>query len=150
MEILMLPGLGLDQGALNFIVRRDQSIQCIAVEDIGRIVATIFADPERFASRTFEIAGDAVTGEALEAKLSRAAGRHIAYRRFPDELLAQNAFLGRLAALVDDGRLAGNADIAALRTAFPGLLTFDQWLAGAGKPLFEAALASEGAPVALR
>ncbi|MCB8874246.1 NmrA/HSCARG family protein [Acidisoma silvae] len=150
MEILMLPGMGLNQGQFHFLMRPDQPIQCIAVADIGRIVAGIFADPETYAGQTLEIAGDTVTGTEIAAKLSHAAGRPITYHRFADSLLEQNAFLARLAALVDDGRLAGNADIAALRRDFPGMLTMDAWLAADGKPLLQAALAAEGGAVALR
>ena len=63
---------------------------------------------------------------------------------------ARNAFLGRLAALVEDGRCAGQADIAALRKAFDSLQTFQEWLAGPGKPLLKAALDKPEAAVALR
>lgn len=150
MEILMLPGMGLDEGAFAFFMRPDQPMQFIAVEDIGKIVAGIFADPAKFASRTIEIAGDTVTGAELAEKFSRAAGRPITYRRFPDDLLERNAFLGGLAGLVDQGRLAGNADVAALREEFPGLLTTDAWLAGAGRPALLAAIQADGGEVALR
>ncbi|WP_414440760.1 NmrA/HSCARG family protein [Burkholderia sp. 22PA0106] len=150
MELLMLPGMGLDQDAYTFFLRPGQAGQTIAAQDIGRIVAKIFAAPERFAGRTLEIAGDQLTAESLQASLSRAAGRPIRYARFPDSLLAQNPFLGRLAELFDDGRLAGHADIPALEQEFGPLLDFDAWLAGPGKPLFEAALAADAAQIALR
>ena len=150
MELLALPGMGLDQGAFAFFMRPNQPMQFIAVADIGRIVAAIFADPAAFRLRTIEIAGDAVTGADLAAKLSQAAGRPIAYARFPDTLLEQNAFLGSLARLVDEGRLAGRADLAALRGEFPGLLTMDEWLAGAGRPALLAAMGAGGGEIALR
>jgi uncharacterized protein YbjT (DUF2867 family) len=57
------------------------------VEDIGKIVAGIFADPTKFGAQTFEIAGDTVTGAELAAKFSRTAARPITYHRFPDSLL---------------------------------------------------------------
>lgn len=150
MEMLMLPGMGLDRGTFSFFVRPDQAMQFIAVNDIGKIVASIFADPGRFAGQIIEIAGDEVTGSGMQETLSRAAGRTIAYSRFPDSLLEQNAFLGRLAALVDDGRCAGSVDIEALRRDFGALTTLDAWLSGPGKPLLEAALQAQDAPVALR
>ncbi|MGY6564651.1 MAG: NmrA/HSCARG family protein [Halomonadaceae bacterium] len=150
MEMLMLPGMGLDQGTFNFFMRPDQSMQFIAADDIGKIVASTFADPERFAGQTIEIAGDEVTGSGMQETLSRAAGRAIAYSRFPDSLLEQDAFLGRLAELVDDGRCAGAADIGALRRNFGALTTLDAWLSGPGKPLLDAALQAQDAPVALR
>lgn len=150
MELLLLPGMGLDQGAFTFLLRPEQSAQLIAVQDIGKIVAGLFAAPERFAGRTLEIAGDAVTGSDLQASLTRASGRPITYRRFPNDLLAQNAFLGRLAALLDDGRLAGAADIPAIERDFGTMTRFDDWLSGPGRPLLEAAMGATGSTVALR
>ncbi|WP_451986003.1 NmrA/HSCARG family protein [Azospirillum endophyticum] len=150
MEMLMLPGMGLDQGTYAFFMRPDQAMQCIAVDDIGKIVATIFSDPDRFGGQTIEIAGDAMTGNGLQDLFSRAAGRTITYHRFPDSLLEQNRLLGRLAELVDDGRCAGAADIPALREEFGDLLSLERWLSGPGRPLFDAALKASGHDVALR
>jgi uncharacterized protein YbjT (DUF2867 family) len=150
MEILTLPGMGLDKGELAFFMQPDRSMQFIAVEDIGKIVAGIFAAPAKFGAQTIEIAGDTVTGTELAEKFSRTAGHPIAYHRFSDSLLEENAFLGGLARLVDLGRLAGNANIASLRQEFPGLLTMDEWLAGAGKSALLAAIQADGGEVALR
>lgn len=150
MEILALPGMGLDKGTFSFLMRPDQPMQFIAVEDIGRIVAAIFADPATFGSQTIEIAGDAVTGAKLAQEFSLAAGRPITYQRFPDSLLEHNAFLGSLARLVDQGRLAGHADLPALRKEFPGLLNVHEWLQGTGRPALLAALQADGGEVALR
>jgi len=150
MELVMLPGLGLDRGQLTFFTREDQPTQFIAVGDIGRTVAAVFAQPGRFAGQAFEIAGDTVTGPQLVAKLSKATGRAIEYQRFPDEVLADNAFLAGLARLFDSGRMASHADIAELQDLVPGLQTFDTWLAGPGAGLLREALEKEGADVALR
>ena len=150
MELMMLPGMGLDRDCFTFFLKPGQSFQTIAVQDIGKIVAAIFEQPERYAGRTLEIAGDQVTGNDLEESLSRAAGKTIGYHRFPDSLLEQNPFLAQLAALVDNGRLTGTADIAALNQEFGGLTRFDAWLDGPGKPLLQAALQTRDVAVALR
>lgn len=150
MELLMLPGMGLSEGIFTFFLRPGQTGQIIAVSDIGKIVATIFLDKDRFVGRTIEIAGDEITSASLESSLSRAAGRTIGYKRFPDSLLKENSFLGRLADLFDNGRLAGRADIASLKNEFGPLLSFDEWLAGPGKSSFEAAIGAKDAPIALR
>ena len=150
MEMLMLPGMGLDQGEFNFLMRPDQAMQVIAVDDIGKIVAAVLDVPAAHAGRTLEIAGDEVTGLDLQDVLSRAAERPITYHRFSDHLLAENRFLGRLAELVDDGRCAGSADIKALRREFGDLMTLDAWLAGPGKPLLQHAIHAQVETVALR
>ncbi|WP_328584877.1 NmrA/HSCARG family protein [Streptomyces sp. NBC_00370] len=142
MELLVTPEMGLDGGHLSFLMRPDQAMQFIAVRDIGRIVAAVFGSPDRYAGRTVEIAGDALTGNALAEHLTQAAGRTITYSRLPATLLAQDEVLAKLAALVDDGRLAGNANLDALRAEFPFLLSFDRWLAGPGAALLDEALRS--------
>lgn len=144
MEMLMMPGFGLDQGRFTFFMTPEQCMQFIAVEDIGKIVAAVFADRERFAGQTFEIAGDQVTGRDLERLFSSAAGRPIPYARFGDEVLETNPFLQRLTALQDRGTLAGSADLVALHALVPGLLSFETWLAGPGRERFASALRASG------
>ncbi|MCX8279882.1 NmrA/HSCARG family protein [Phyllobacterium sp. 0TCS1.6C] len=144
MEMLMMPGFGLDQGQFNFFMRPDQSMQFIAVADIGRFVAAIFANPAEFGGKTFEIASDRVTGGELQALFSRTAGRPIAYQRFPEEVLAGNAFLAKLTALFDAGRLSGKADLEKLRVINPQMTTFAHWLETDGRELFRQALGTSG------
>lgn len=121
------------RGELTFLMRPDQAMQLVAVQDIGRVAAEILGAPDRFGGRTVEIAGDALTGTEIADQVAHAARRPITYRRVPQGLLDQDEVLTRSAALVDDGRLAGRADLEALRATFPFLLRFDQWLAGPGQ-----------------
>ena len=142
MELLVMPGFGLDEGHFHFFMLPEGRMQVLAVEDIGHLVAAVFAAPARFAGKTFEIASDSVTGRQLEALFSAAAGRPIPYSRFSDEVLAASPFLHKLTGLVDDGRLAGHADLDAMRQLHPQLHTFAGWLSGPGRPAFERALTS--------
>ena len=144
MEMLVMPGFGLDEGRFTFFPRPDQSMQFIAAEDIGRIVAAVFADPERFGGQTFEIAGDQLTGQDLEVLFSQAAGHPIAYSRFSDDVLASNSFLAKLTALLDEGPVAGHADLDALRQIEPDLKSFSTWLKGSGRQPFAEALGTKG------
>ena len=141
MEILLVPDFGVAQGRLTFFMRPDQAMQFIAVEDIGKIAAKIFADRAAHRGRTFELAGDSVTGNDLAAGFSRMANRTISYRRFPDEVLRDSDFLQRLARAVDEGPLAGAADVDVLRRMHPGLLNFGAWLRGPGRTATETLLA---------
>jgi uncharacterized protein YbjT (DUF2867 family) len=150
MEMMMLPGMGLNTGVFTFFMRRDQSMQMIALDDLGRINGQILCQPERYAGQSLELSGQDITGESLEEAFSRAAGRSIYYQRFSEELLAGNDFLRRLTMLVDNGVVAGVADIPALECEFGPMLKLDQWLSGPGKFLFEKALATPQAGIALR
>lgn len=144
MELLTMPGFGLDEKRFTFFMQPEQAMQVLAVQDIGKIIAAIYSDPLRFGGKTFEIASDAVTGLELEAFFSEAAGHPIPYSRFTDDTLTANPFLQKLTSLVDDGRLAGNADLHFLRQINPELLSFKSWLKGPGHAAFKKALGTSG------
>lgn len=149
MELLLTTATDFEKGVLTFLMRPDQAMQLVAVRDIGHVVTAIFDAPGRYADRTVEIAGDALTGDAIARHLAHAAGRPITYRRMPRALLEQDEVLARSVTLVDDDRLAGSADLAALRVTFPSLLRFDHWLKGPGETLLADALRparTNGAP----
>jgi uncharacterized protein YbjT (DUF2867 family) len=150
MEMLMLPGMGLPQGEFTFFMRPEQSMQMIAVDDLGRINAEILMARDYYAGKVIELAGASVTGKDLQRAFTTAAGRPIAYRRFPNELLAENSFLNRLVELLDSGLLAGSADLDALARQFGHSFSLRDWLNGPGNPLFAAAISHEGAEIALR
>ena len=135
MELLLLPDFGLAHSSLTFFMQPDQAMQFIAVEDIGQLTASIFADRAAYRGRTLELAGDSVTGADLATKFSRTVNKPVTYQRFLDLILQNNDVLRKLARLVDEGPLAGAADIDALRKIHSELLTFDAWLDRSGRAL---------------
>jgi uncharacterized protein YbjT (DUF2867 family) len=145
MDMLVMPGFGLDRGVFTSFAQPDQPVQFLAVEDIGKFVAAIFADPARFGGTTLEIASDAVTGRDLGSTFTEAAGRPIRYERFSADVLAANPFLAKLTELFDSGRLVGHADLVALRALNPEMQSFRSWLGGSGRQAFEHALRSSEA-----
>jgi len=140
MEMLARPGFGLDEGRFTFFLRPEQSMQLVAVEDIGKFVAAVFADKMRFGGKTLKIASDTVTGRDLEAIYSEAAGRPISYSRFPQEFLAANPNLRQLSASLDEGPLADHVDLNLMREINPEILSFRSWLAGSGRKALDEAL----------
>jgi uncharacterized protein YbjT (DUF2867 family) len=125
-------------------------MQMIALHDLGRINAQILCQPDLYAGRVIELSGQDITGKDLQDAFSHAAGRPIRYQRFSEELLSKNDFLKRLTALVDNGVVAGIADIAALESEFGPMLRLEQWLSGPGKTLFENALSAKSSSIGLR
>ncbi len=144
MDMLVMPGFGLDEGRFDFFLRPDQSMPFVAVPDIGKFVAAVFADPRRFGGTTLDMVGDVLTGRDLGILFSAAAGRTITYARFADDVLAANPFLAKLTALVDQGRLVSHADIDTLRGINAELQTLEVWLAGTGRAPFRRALGTGG------
>lgn len=145
MEMLVMPGFGLEHGRFDFFVKRDQSIQLLAVEDIGKFVAPMFTNTLSFAGQAIEIASDEVTGQDLENLFTEAAGHPIQYSRFSDDVLAANPFLQKLTELVDSGVLSGSADLNICRSVNPAMQSLRSWLAGNGRQGFVQALGTGGA-----
>ena len=144
MEMLVRPGYGLDEGRFTFFLRPDQSMQLVAVEDIGRFVAAIFADLVRFGGQTLKLASDTVTGRGLAAVFTEAIGRPITYARFPDETLAAKPDLAHMAASLEAGPLADHVDLDVMRAINPELLSFRSWLAGSGREALGETLGMDG------
>lgn len=144
LEMLMMPGFGLDEGRFTFFMPPEQKMQFIAVDDIGKFVEPIFADRDRYAGKTLQIASDEVSGQELAHLLSQAAGRPISYSRFSDDVLAASPFLAKLTALYDEGALSGDADLRALRAINPNMQSVRKWLAGAGRDPLARALGTAG------
>ena len=144
MEILLLPAFGLSSGTLTFFPQPEATMQFIAVEDIGRLVARVFEDRERFRGKTLELAGDGVTGNELAVKISTATARPIRYQRYPDSVLDEAPLLRQLVKLVNTGPAAGSADIEALQQLEPGLLDFDAWLVRTGAAAIRSAGPARG------
>lgn len=144
MEMLLMPGFGLDEGRFNFFMQPEQPMQLLALEDLGLIVAAVFADPARFSDATLAVASDEVTGRDIETVFSEVAGRRITYSRFSDDVLINNAFLAKLTQLLDTGILAGTANLDKLRIINPELLSLKDWLAGSSRTAFLEALGTPG------
>lgn len=140
MEMLLRPGYGLDEDRFTFFLEPDQAMQVVAVDDIGKFVAAIFADKKRFGGQTLKLASDTVTGRALELLLTAAAGRNIAYSRFSDEVLAANPDLGLIAASLISGPLSEHVDLDVLREINPEIISFRSWLASTGRDALDKAL----------
>jgi uncharacterized protein YbjT (DUF2867 family) len=140
MEMLMRPGNGLDEGRYAFFLGPDQAMQLIAVEDIGKFVAAIFADKAQFAGKTIKIASDTVTGRDLEALLSEAVGHPIAYQRFTEEFLAANPDLHHMSKSIEQGPLGDHVDLEVMRQINPEIASLRSWLAGSGRTALDQAL----------
>jgi hypothetical protein len=64
-------------------MQRNQPMQMITLDDLGRINARILCNPQQFAGKVLEISSQTLTGR-IWSVLSNAAGFPIHYRRFPD------------------------------------------------------------------
>ncbi|HMJ71086.1 MAG TPA: NmrA/HSCARG family protein [Cyclobacteriaceae bacterium] len=74
---------GILGGKLFDSIKAGKKHQMIAVDDIGKYVADVFARPEKHLSKTIEIAGDELTNEQVVATMSEVLGIPIKFRRLP-------------------------------------------------------------------
>ena len=112
-------------------IRPDKQTQLIAVDDIGAIVAIVFADRQAYLGKTIEIAGDELTEMEQAQTLSRVIGRPVELVQpempadntpDPEQLAGANFFNGT----------AYTADIASIRVLYPGLHTYEAYLRANG------------------
>ena len=104
-------------------VLKHKPLQLIAVEDIGKWVATAFLHPQEFTGKSIEIAGDEVTYEQMQQAYKKVYGKSQASIRVPGWLLGYG---GKMFKWFRDGGY--RADIPYCRRAVPDMLTFEAWL----------------------
>ncbi len=116
----------------------ERPLQAVAADDIGAFVAMAFADPAAWVGREFELAGDERTLPAYAEAIAADIGARVDYVQVPWEgMREQSEDLYRMFDFFEREGYA--ADIAALRGQYPGLHTFDGWLAEGGLSSLRAA-----------
>ena len=116
----------------------ERTLQAVAADDIGAFVAMAFADPAAWVGREFELAGDERTLPAYAEAIAADIGARVEYVQVPWEAMReQSEDLYRMFDFFEREGYA--ADIAALRAQYPGLHTFDGWLAEGGLSRLRAA-----------
>jgi uncharacterized protein YbjT (DUF2867 family) len=123
-----LPIDGIQDGVHRHLFDPDEPMQIIALEDIAAFAAFAFADPDRYAGRTLELAGDSPTPVEAAATISAATGLDVRYERL-DRAAAERIApeVGRVLDLAERGE-RWHADIEVLRVLHPGMLTLRDWL----------------------
>ncbi|MFB6889959.1 NmrA family NAD(P)-binding protein [Kitasatospora sp. NPDC056327] len=142
-NFLGLPGIGFDgiaDGVHRHLFPPDEPLQIIALEDIAEFAALAFEQPERFAGRTLELAGDDPTPVEAVAAISAATGIPVRYEQLThDEAFALNPQFAEVRQDWEDGH-RWYADIEVLRVVHPGLRTLRDWLAETGAAALRARL----------
>jgi uncharacterized protein YbjT (DUF2867 family) len=120
----LVDGVALFRLAIHPEIRR----QMIAVEDIGMIVADLFARPDQSIGQTLAIAGDELTGLQMADIYARVTGQPARYEEQPiEEVRVFSADAAAIYAWQNEHSFG--VDIAHLRTVYPKLSTFEAWLA---------------------
>ena len=133
------------QGLFQFCFVPGKPFQMIAMEDLAVFATKALEERERFGGRALELASDRFTMEQLCAALTRAIGRPVRYRFLPPfvqrivgafvSLTRQQGHFKVGPSLIpqfrwnNESEVGGwDADLEALRTLHPGLMTVDAWV----------------------
>jgi uncharacterized protein YbjT (DUF2867 family) len=112
----------------------DTPLAAISVQDVGRIVAPLFEQPEVYIGQVLKLAGDELPAAAYAEAMSRRTGSTIRYAYVPRETFAALGFPGAedLADMFEFYRLhipSRLRDIDTCRALAPELQNFEQWAA---------------------
>jgi uncharacterized protein YbjT (DUF2867 family) len=120
MEMLLSPGnlRALARGRIELTLHPLTRVAMIAVDDIARIAAAAFRDPERFDAKVIELAGDNPNFDEVAAAFGAALSRDVAYVQVPPEAIDQDVRpkTGTQQWLESQG---WSVDLARLRSSLP-------------------------------
>lgn len=134
----------VDKGVFRFPFPGGRSFQMVALDDIGRLAARSFADPDRFIGHAIEVASDAPTMEEFASACGAAIGRAVQFRELPlplmDMVFGLIALAGKSAHYKVGPSIAAqarwsrtsptggwNADFALLDDILPDRMTAASW-----------------------
>ena len=69
----------IDQGNIMNAILPEVPVQMLASNDIGRIVAEVFGDPEKYLGKAFDIAGDSLTMPDAARIFGKKLGKEVGY-----------------------------------------------------------------------
>lgn len=119
-------------GILSQPLGPDTTLQQVATDDIGAFAALAFSDPEGWAGRAVELAGDATTMAEAAGEFSRVIGREMHCERMPDEQMVEAWGEEGVAMYRWFEEVGLEADVSALREEYPGLTTLERYLRAHG------------------
>ena len=102
-------------------------LQMISVDDIGAFAALAFENPQEYAGKSLEIAGDELTGPEIAAAFGRLLGQPVGFVQQPLEQVRQ--YSEENAVMFQWFNEHGyQADLPAVRRLYPAVQTFEQYL----------------------
>lgn len=117
----------ISEGNLVMALGPEKPLQMVSVEDIGFMAAIILDNPEDWAGRTVDIAGDSLTMPQVAERFSAYTGRYVFYREqsLQDLKRIDSERYLMMRWFNDHGY---DADIEAVRRVHPALMDLEQWL----------------------
>ena len=104
--------------------------QFISAEDVGKITAEIFTNPEYYAGKTMVVAAEELNMHEVANIFSEALGKKITYNKLPTLItrLAMGKDLYKMFTWINKNDAVFLKDINAFKKEFPGLLDLKTWI----------------------
>ena len=111
----------------------ERPLAAISVQDVGRIVAPLFEQPETYIGKVLKLAGDELPAAGYAAAMGRAAGKDVRFTHVPREAFAALGFPGAadLADMFEYYRLhmpSRAKDIESCRAIAGDVQSFESWV----------------------
>jgi uncharacterized protein YbjT (DUF2867 family) len=112
---------------LTMALKPETKLQMISTDDIGAFAKSIFSDPENYAGKEIELAGDEISMPEVAKIYSKVFGKDVVFSQLPVEVLRQNSteMADMFQWFMDKGY---EAKIDELKKIHPSLRSFEQWL----------------------
>ncbi|MDX3850192.1 NmrA/HSCARG family protein [Streptomyces sp. AK02-01A] len=116
------------QGQMTLALPAGTPLQQVARRDLGRVVAAVVADPDRWIGQRVEVAGDDPTPAQMARAIGAAAGGPVTLRQISLEALRRmNPDMGAMYTFLTESGYS--VDMEALRANFPDIpwISFPDW-----------------------
>ncbi len=120
----------------------DKKLPGIAAEDVGRCAFGVFQAGDTYLGQKVGVAGEHLTGTQMAQRMSERLGVAVDYNGVPADVYRSFGFpgaddLGNMFQFKADfeTEFCAMRDLARCRSLYPGLMTFDAWLAKYGSQI---------------
>ena len=121
---------GIMKGKLVMPTHKNKVQQFISSDDVGKVAATIFSNPEKYASQTITLAAEQMDGEQLAAVFSKAMNKKMKFQQLSMFIvwLAMGKKLAKMFRWINNNDALFVKDIPALKSEFQGMVTLEEWI----------------------
>ena len=119
-------------GRLSQPLDPNKPLQQVSVDDVGAFAALAFQHPDKWLNHEIDLAGDELTMIETAQVFSRVIGQQVNYEQVTWEQFLVGAGEETTTMFQWFNNVGYNADIPAVRQAYPGLKTLEQYLGSNG------------------
>jgi len=129
MEYFLMPEIKkqLQNGSLRMALDSEMPLQLISVDDIGALVTMAFDNPDLYAGKTLEIAGDEITGNQIADIFSKVTGKTVSFEQIEvDDVRAKGADFAMFFDWLN--RKGFSVNIPEVKQIYPEICSFKTWV----------------------